>query len=728
MSWSFESSPLLILLALVALGATGGLSWLQWRRRNRERPVAWIEGLRFLSVAFVLFTLFKPELVRIIPRIDPAEVVILLDASNSMQTRDVSIAGQPPQTREGWLTAARERKFWAPLETQGTVAVESFALPPIAGATGNAEEGTNLSAPLLAALKTRPNLKAVLVATDGDWNLGESPVTVAAEFAERNIPIYSIGIGVASALPDLELKPVTVPSFGLLGEQISVPFRIQSFMPREVKTEVKFTGAAGVDVRKTVTIPPFSQVQDSLIWSPTQPGDYTLKLSFPAESDESLTGNNEQDLRISIRNETLKVLVIDSAPRWEYRYLRNALERDPGIELKTLLFHPGMKLGGGTDYLDKFPESKEELSKYDVIFLGDIGNGPGELTNQQLELIRGLVEHQGSGLVLLPGLRGRLPSLQTGPLGDLFPVELDTGNPQGAGQANESHLTLTGEGAGHLLTRLAADEASNAALWRNLPGFYWTAPVRKSRPGASVLAVHETQRNEFGRLPLLATRDFGNGKVLFLGTDGAWRWRKGVEDRYHYRFWAQVVRWMAHQRHLAGNAGIRLSFAPENPRQGDTIYLLATVFDANGFPIESGRVMADVASPKGKRERLEFTPVSEGWGVFKSSFVPAEAGVFKLAVSSGEQQIETELLVSQVNRERLGQPANLSILQEISSLTSGAFGSPAEIDHIVRQISLLPEPKPLEIRLRIWSEWWWGAILLTLLGAYWVSRKVYGMV
>ena len=97
----------------------------------------------------------------------------------------------------------------------------------------------------------------------------------------------------------------------------------------------------------------------------------------------------------------------------------------------------------------------------------------------------------------------------------------------------------------------------------------------------SVLAVHETQRNEFGRLPLLATRDFGNGKVLFLGTDGAWRWRKGVEDRYHYRFWAQVVRWMAHQRHLAGNAGIRLIFAPENPRRGDTIYLLATVFDSH---------------------------------------------------------------------------------------------------------------------------------------------------
>lgn len=726
MKWSFEFSWFVITFAILALGAGVLLSWLQWTRRNRERGVAWIESLRFLTVGLIAFTLFRPELVREIKRTDPPEVVILCDSSSSMQTRDVVLQGKPPQTRAAWLESVRKQKFWSPLENAGVVAVEAFAAPP--PPESKSEEGTDISAPLLNALKTRPDLKAVLLASDGDWNLGESPVTAAAEFAERNIPIYTIGIGSSSALPDLELKPVTVPAFGLLGEQISIPFRVQSFMNRPVSTEIRLTGSNAVDVHKSITVPPFGQTQDALLWAPTQPGDYTLKLSFPAEPDEALTSNNEQEMRISIRNEKLRVLIVESAPRWEYRYLRNALERDPGIELRTLLIHPGMQPGGGNDYIDKFPGSKEELSKYDVIFIGDIGNAAGELTEEQLRLVRGLVEHQGSGLIFLPGLRGRLPSLQNSPLGDLLPVELDASHPEGTGQPSESHLQLTSDGEGHLLTRLAPDDASNAALWRSLPGFYWTAPIRKSRPGATVLAVHESQRNEFGRLPLLVTRDFGNGKVLFLGTDGAWRWRKGVEDRYHYRFWAQVVRWMAHQRHLAGNAGIRLSFAPENPRQGDTIYLLATVFDASGFPIESGRVTADVSGPSGKQERLEFSPVSEGWGVFKANFVPMEPGVFKLRVSGPGQEIETELLVNAVNRERLGQPANLAILREVAELTQGAAGTPGELEAIVQKISVLPEPKPIEIRIRIWSEWWWGALLLGLLGGYWVSRKVYGMV
>ena len=93
------------------------------------------------------------------------------------------------------------------------------------------------------------------------------------------------------------------------------------------------------------------------------------------EHDEALADNNEQDFRISVRTEKLKVLVVESVPRWEYRYLRNALSRDPGVEVHTLLFQPGMEPAGGLNYISAFPDSKAELSQYDVVFLGDVGIG-----------------------------------------------------------------------------------------------------------------------------------------------------------------------------------------------------------------------------------------------------------------------------------------------------------------------------------------------------------------
>jgi len=451
---------------------------------------------------------------------------------------------------------------------------------------------------------------------------------------------------------------------------------------------------------------------------------------LPREPDEALPENNEQAFRIAVRLETLKVLVVDSLPRWEYRYLRNALERDPGVEMNCILFHPGMSAGGGRNYLPSFPGTKEALSRYDVIFLGDVGIGQNDLTEKDAELIKGLVEQQASGLVFLPGRRGRQQTLLKSPLQDLLPVVLDPTRPEGTGMQNESALLLSTVGKSHLLTRFDTDADRNEEIWRYLPGFYWSAAVEKSRPGSEVIAVHSALRNSWGRTPLLVTRSFGSGKVLFMGTDSAWRWRRGVEDKFHYRFWSQVVRWMAHQRHLAEKEGIRLSYSPETPQAGDMIFLQTTVLDASGFPIEQGPVVGKITSPSGRSERVEFGPLDGGWGVFKGNFSPQEGGRYKVSVAAEKhgRTLDTEILVNQPQREKVGQPINLEILREITGITEGASGTVDSLEQLVRRISLLPEAKLIELRTRLWCDPWWGGLILTLLAVYWAGRKLAGMV
>jgi hypothetical protein len=49
------------------------------------------------------------------------------------------------------------------------------------------------------------------------------------------------------------------------------------------------------------------------------------------------------------------------------------------------------------------------------------------------------------------------------------------------------------------------------------------------------------------------------------------------------------------------------------------------------------------------------------------------------------------------------------------------------LKEIVQKISVTPEPRALEKRIRIWSSPWWGALLLSLLSIYWVGRKIGGM-
>jgi len=414
---------------------------------------------------------------------------------------------------------------------------------------------------------------------------------------------------------------VSAPAYGLLGEQVFVGFTLRSHLDREVRTVVRLQDGQGPELAKEVVIPAHGQVQDALFWVPATEGKVNLRLVVAAEPDELRTDNNEQRFTVVVRKEILRVLVVDSLPRWEYRFLRNALQRDPGVQVDTVLWHPGMASGEGRGYLPAFPSGKDRLSAYDVVFLGDVGVGDGQLTETDATDLRGLVEQQGSGLVFLPGPLGRQQSLWSGPLGDLLPVELDDTKPQGMVSTAPLPLALTVRGRGHLLTMLASSEDQNARIWGSLPGFTWYAPVRKARPGADVLAVHDTARTEWGRIPLLVTRVWGAGQVLFMGTDAAWRWRRGVEDVYHYRFWGQVVRWMAYRRHLATERGLRVFYQPDNPRRGETVIVRATVLEAlSGQPVSGAAVRAEVTAPSGRAERLELQPTAGGWGCIRASW------------------------------------------------------------------------------------------------------------
>jgi uncharacterized membrane protein len=725
--WSFSASPPVAIAAAAGWLACAWLAILQWRRRGGGSRLAAIEGTRLLAVTVVCLALFKPELVQQIPHIEQPKVVILRDRSGSMATRDVTLPAASVQTRAQWLASNATPARWQPLAAKGQLAIEDFGAPP--PPDSSQEDGTDLDDALSRVLSRTENLKAVLVLSDGDWNLGQSPVVSASRYSARDVPIYSVGIGSETPLPDLILDHSDVPAYGLLGDQITIPFHVRSRLNREVRTSVILSGPGGEATRKSITIPAFGDVADSLVWTPSDAGDYDLDLNLPVEPDEAIRDNNVQHFRIAVRSEKLKVLIVESLPRWEYRYLRNALMRDPGVDVQTLLFRPGMQPGSGLNYIQSFPSDKATLSQYDVIFLGDVGAGDGELSPDAISGIRALVEQQGSGLVFLPGSRGRENTLAATPLNDLLPIDFDPANPAGIGTPGESHILLTSEGRGHLLTLLAPDDATNAAIWKNLPGFYWCAAISDTRPGAEVLAVHSTLRNDEGHIPLLVTRPFGNGKVLFMGTDGAWRWRLGVEDKYHYRFWGQVIRWMAHQRHLAQGERIRLSFSPETPRVGDTISLLATVFDASGFPVTKGAVSARIVSPSGSSERLDLSPVPGGWGVFKADYVPRIGGHLHVIIKneSGDQQLETDLNVARSSRERVGEPANLAILRDISALTHGVAGGVRDLDAILNKIALLPEPRPIEQRIPLWSEWYTAAALLALFAAYWTARKLTGL-
>ncbi|HVX12880.1 MAG TPA: hypothetical protein VHC22_16980 [Pirellulales bacterium] len=723
----FPTGWSLVLSVLVVI-ATSALGYVAWRRSGYRRSIGVLELVRLAIVIIIAALLNQPEWVEQFRPDRKPVVLVLRDASQSMQTRDDldrRRPGTPPRTRAE-SAAAIIAALPRPSAAQKWEIVEQSFAEPRAG------HGTDLNAALVAALENHSTLRGIVLVSDGDWNEGHPPVEAAGRLRLKNIPVQVVAMGSPARLPDVELVGLDLPTFGVVGKSVRIAFSIDSWLPRDHVAIVKLETSSGEKLTKEVRIAAMGRTNDWINWKPALAGDYRLSLEVPAHRDEVLQDNNALSAPIAVRDERLRVLVVESYPRWEYRYLRNALSRDPGIELSCLLFHPGLsKVGGGNkDYIAQFPDRLEELAAYDVVFLGDVGTTDGQLTAEQCRLLKGLVGQQASGLVFMPGWQGRQVTLLETELSDLYPVVLDLVQPNGWGSQTADHFELTEAGRRSLLTKLADTQDENSAIWEDLPGFQWYAAVTRAKAATEVLCVHKSATNEFGRIPLLVTRTYGTGKVLFMGTDGAWRWRKGVEDKYHYRFWGQVVRWMAYQRNMAKGKTVRLYFQPDQPGVRNVLTLHANVMTASGEPVEDDDVTAKITSPSGKVDSVRFAHEGDEWGLFSAQFTPVEAGQHQISLGAKRSgaALDSTFFVQGAAVERVGHPARPEVLEEIARVTGGKMVQPGDLNGAIRSLAAQEEPPVESRRLQLWSSPVLASMVVGLMSLFWIFRKVAGLV
>ncbi|TWT56052.1 hypothetical protein [Allorhodopirellula solitaria] len=753
-SISFAWTPATATIAVFAVVATAVLGFIACRRSRWRGATVALEGLRLTMVSIAALLLGGPEWVEQYRPDEKPVVAVLWDESASMQTRDASLNAE---SRGDAIAPLTEASTWRSLQDRADVVIEPFAETQAAsgsavkvntissaedgaasggdvgdGQTGDDEAGTDLASPLIDAAKKHDNLLGVVLASDGDWNQGSAPVQAATRLRSLGIPVFAFPVGSDTRLPDVELLSFDVPTFAIAGKRVRIPFSIESSLPRDHQATVTMKTNEGETIEKDVRVQAMGRTNSSIDWQPESLGETSLTLQVSPTTGEVRDDNNELTAPISIREEKLRVLVVESVPRWEYRYLRNALSRDPGVDVSCLLFHPGLdKHGGGNaDYISEFPATKAELSEYDVVFIGDVGIDDGQLTIEQCEWLRGLVGQQASGIVFMPGWQGREFSLLDTPLGELIPVVMDDAQPRGWGSRTAQHFELTELGRRSLLTKLADTADENLEVWGNLPGFQWYAPVVRAKPGTETLCVHQETSNQFGRLPLLVTRTFGGGKVLFMGTDGAWRWRKGVEDLYHYRFWGQVVRWMAYRRSMTSGENMYLYQSPERPRVRQTVTVNANVMESNGEPLSKGDVTLRIVSPAGQIETISMGSVGEEWGAFSGRFTPQEHGMHELTLFCKEtgDTLQTKLLIQGTSREQIGKPARPEVLEEIARVTRGQILTVDRVEDVVQWLAAMPDPPPSVRRVALWSHPVVVGLFVALLALFWIARKGVGLI
>ncbi len=776
---------------LVAALAVLALLWWLYRRERRELSPAkrsLLVGLRVLTLLCLAIMLIEPVLVSSRKETIPSHLALVIDDSESMKFSDPytdnsraaevaaglkleTLGGKSPvvRLRETPRMGLVQSALGSNLESLGrgrelfVYDLESAARP----GTGEAARSRKLDSlkpsrsvsPLgdalhgvLSAHRGQP-VAGLILATDGRSNTGEDPIRAVEAAARQGIPVFLVAAGADEGprnvrVSELEVSPVVfvrdpttvavvVEARGLKDAEANliVEQRLNDGPWEPLGSQRVVLGEDGILKRTSFRL------------TPKVVGQYEFRARVEDAGPELTLEDNVATAAVRVVRQQIRVLLVAGEASPEVQFLKNALMRDQRVEFACWIQHsdPGFRQPGDRP-IARLPNDPAELRRYDTLVLVD-PDLPA-MGGQWPEMIRNFVGQDGGGLVFIAG---ELHSQQIFEASEgkasaddwtrILPIVRDAGLYRSEAEVRLSSqstytLDLTPEGRGDPVFEFHPDPVRNRAILGSLPGMYWSFPVTRARPGATVLARHGDPRmsNQNGRHVLLASQLYGPGRTVFIGFDSTYRWRYLAED-YFDGFWARIVDRVGRNKALGGQFPFQVHLGKGGYRVGDRVSIGVRYTDPATLA-EASELSAELEIAGQPPEPIRFEKVPDDPGLLTTSFPAQQAGAYSLRIvpvsaadgGAGVRVSTTTFRVDPPRRE-IDEPAlNRPLLSELARITGGKVFELADVDKLDAAIAMREVTRTMETRDELWdAPLLFGTLVLSLV-AEWVLRKLYRMV
>lgn len=759
-AWRVEARPIgpegLAEGLAVALGVAlaAAVVTLYFREAHRLTPVRrlTLAGLRLVALGLVAVMLSQVTLA--VDRTGLPVVAVLVDDSASMGLPEGGAkAGASAATRldlvrqvltrdKGRYLRSLARRFRVRLyrfDSDAGAAAADGAGDEITAAIGGLSKLTPDGAETRPATAVRQVLddlrgvspSAVVVFTDGVSTGGEAETlsTVAPLASRRRVPLFPVGVGSDGPARDLELYDLTADELAFLGDPVRVTGQFRAFGLRGERVMLTLTNRETGEMLAEATAEAGADGRPSqaeLVFTPEAEGEVEVSLTVRAEGGEANTANNAGTRRVRVRNQRVRVLLAEHAPRYEFRFLKSLLEREPTVELDTVLQEADLGFSEeDRTALERFPLRKEEILAYDVIIFGDLD--PRLLGTDALAAVAEFVRVKGGGLIGIAGPEF-FPAHYAGtPLEPLLPVLLEdfsASSPEVVlGEPFRPRVTLQGRQAGPMF-RLADGGTRADQVWDELPGLYWRADAPTLRPGA-VMLVEATDVTGPPHA-LIVLQRFGAGKVLLHLTDETWRWRFRTGDVYFGRYWVQTIRYLSRAGLLGRDRAAELTSDRRSYTQGDPVTLRLRFLDDRSLP-QSGGVMVVVEDHAAGRRELVLGREEELSGLFGGRLERLPQGSYHAWVREPAfigVPPAVDFRIEPPDRELLRREADFTDLRRAAELSGGRFSTLGEAGRLP---AVLPAGRPVRLEATaprpLWNRPELLFALAAVLTAEWLLRK-----
>jgi uncharacterized membrane protein len=737
---------LLSCLLLVPLLFGPRFGKLTWPRK------ACLTSLRVVVILLMVLAMLRPTHVFTSSKPRPSVLLVLFDLSRSMLLPDrvggssrweaqqqalATIQASLPQLEQ----QSRIRLYGYDTELQTPeISAGKMTLP-----TKPLGDQTDIGTTLEEALRreTGQRLAGVILLGDGTQTNFNAPVesTAAARRLreEFGAPLFTTvfgPVGDAAQAKDVAIERLDEQYTVFVKNEVVIRGRVKiaGYVNQPIPLTAKLTNLNN----KTEILgeqPKIARVDGESLeftfpYMPQEAGHYKITVQAAEQPGELVTKNNILSAYLHVLEGGLRVLLIDSGKRLEYKFLRRALNDSPDIEVDEFLIDAANR--------KSWPVNLQPVlndNKYDVLLLGNL---PAQaITEESQRQIASLIE-KGRGVMILGGLRAfGAGNYYNTPLAEMLPIVFDRFEKQEFASADRADLFLNGPlpmtpSEPHSVVRLA-DPAENANTWQRLPPLDFANRFTgvKKTPGVKVLLSGPKQE------PLLVSSEYGNGRVLSFAGESTYRWPLRGYAAQHKRFWRQSILWLA-RRDESQQSDVWIKLAQRRYQPNSNVSFTLGARTPEGDALPQAQFTVTLLSPGGNKQTVRIVPGQEHWSGAVNVKLPGDYALEVTATLEGRSLGKTraEFFVFDQDVELANSSADHEHFARLSQITKefgGRTVPPEALPQLLSEIA--SRPPDLEIHQEKWrlgdsplSSWLWlTSFALALTGEWWL-RKRWGLV
>jgi uncharacterized membrane protein len=687
--FAFASAwPVWLLVVSIAVAVVVITATLSLRRQLGWKLLVPVGILQSLLAAAVLTLLWRPVLN--VERVRDRENVlaVAIDGSASMAY------GEADRSRLQEVAAALQNGTLAKLEDTFEVRLFSFAqtTTPLDSLDAIPAPGpqTRIGDSLVQVLQNAGSipLAGVVLFSDGAENGGSLSEERLTEIASYGVPIHTVGVGPEQVTGDLELERLDVATSAPVGSTVTAQVGIRHEGATAARLRV-------YDREALVAARDIQLARDSTATNLTidlpagEPGTHELRFVLDQLEGERNVINNSRTRVVDVPATRRSVLYVEGEPRWEYKFVRRAAERDRALRVASVVRTTPNKyyrqgVDSAAELVEGFPISAAELFAYDAVVIGSYE--AATLRPEQHRLLKEFVDQRGGSVLMLAGRHGLAAGgWQNTVLAQTLPAQLAAREVTALVQRPiRAQPTLYGMQSPIL--RFDPDQKRNTDRWKNMPELADYQTLGRLKPGAIVLMEGAADRS---RTPLLVWQHYGRGATFVLATASTLRWQMHLppEDESHEVFWRQLL------HAISAKAPPRASIQPERLAYDDerNVRLVAELRNERFEPINDASVELRIAPQAEAAFVQSMQPSGQGDGRYVAGIDAATAGLYRIEMTAQAGGREVGNAITHVLRndgvaEHFATHQHRPVLERLAAMTGGRYWPLDDLDGLAAAI------------------------------------------